>query len=63
MVLNTCSIFERHHRFVGWLGLFSTWVFVILGDIYVPATRSWNLSGVHLVRQQDFWFTMGMTVL
>ncbi|KAF8874628.1 hypothetical protein CPB84DRAFT_1853534 [Gymnopilus junonius] len=56
------NVFERHHRFVGWLGLICTWVFVILGDTYDPITRSWNLSGVHLVRQQDFWFTMGMTV-
>lgn len=38
-------------------------VFVILGNTYDSTTRSWDLSGVHLVRQQDFWFTMGMTVL
>jgi len=74
------SVFERHHRFVGWIGLIctclslsyvpffiiihiSSGVFVILGDTYNPATRSWNLNGVDLVRHQDFWFTMGMTVL
>jgi hypothetical protein len=56
------NVFERHHRFVGWLGLVCTWAFVILGDTYNPATRSWDLSGVALVRHQDFWFTMGMTV-
>ncbi|TFK72520.1 hypothetical protein BDN72DRAFT_836089, partial [Pluteus cervinus] len=56
------NIFERHHRFVGWLGLLSTWVFVILGDTYNPVTRSWNLNGLDLIRHQDFWFTMGMTV-
>ena len=37
--------------------------FVILGDTYNPATRSWNLNGVDLIKHQDFWFTMGMTVL
>lgn len=47
------SVFERHHRFVGWIGLMFTWAFVILGDTYNPDTRTWNLSGVHLVRQQD----------
>lgn len=74
------SVFERHHRFVGWLGLictctcihfyvschtnnYYTGTFVILGDTYDPVTRSWNLNGVALVRHQDFWFTMGMTVL
>lgn len=57
------NVFERHHRFVGWLGLICTWIFVILGDTYDPITRSWNLNGVALVHHQDFWFTMGMTVL
>jgi hypothetical protein len=37
--------------------------FVVLGDTYNPVTRSWNLNGVALIRHQDFWFTMGMTVL
>ncbi|KAH8117533.1 hypothetical protein DFH11DRAFT_1741517 [Phellopilus nigrolimitatus] len=57
------NIFERHHRFVGWVGIVFTWGFTILGDIYVPSTRSWNLSGTHVARQQDFWFISGMTVL
>jgi len=56
------NIFERHHRFVGWIGLIFTWAFVILGDTYNPLTRSWDLNGVDLIRHQDFWFTMGMTV-
>ncbi len=52
-IYNIGSVFERHHRFVGWIGLMFTWAFVILGDTYNPDTRTWNLSGVHLVRQQD----------
>lgn len=56
------NVFERHHRFVGWLGLICTWVFVILGDTYDPVTRSWNLNGIDLIHHQDFWFTMGMTI-
>ncbi|KAI9457759.1 hypothetical protein BJY52DRAFT_1374377 [Lactarius psammicola] len=55
------NVFERHHRFVGWLGLVLTWVFTILGDSYNPDTRTWNLSGQHILRQQDFWYAMGMT--
>lgn len=38
-------------------------VFVILGNIYDPETRTWNPSALDLVRSQEFWFTMGMTVL
>ncbi|KAK0450670.1 hypothetical protein EV421DRAFT_1703900 [Armillaria borealis] len=56
------NVFERHHRFAGWIGLLSTWTFVILGDTYDPITRRWNLDGAALVRHQDFWFTAGMTI-
>jgi len=56
------NVFERHHRFIGWLGLLSTWVFVVLGDSYDLKTHSWNPNGLHIIRQQDFWFTFGMTV-
>ncbi|KAJ7702714.1 hypothetical protein B0H17DRAFT_1167086 [Mycena rosella] len=55
------NMFERQHRFVGWVGLICTWIFVILGDTYNPATRSWDMNGVKLIAHQDFWFTCGMT--
>ena len=38
-------------------------VFTILGDLYNPETRTWNLSGEHILRQQDLWFVTGMTML
>ncbi|KAH9171512.1 hypothetical protein EDB89DRAFT_1852291 [Lactarius sanguifluus] len=57
------NIFERHHRFVGWLSLVLIWVFTILEDSYNPDNRTWNLSGQHILRQQNFWFAMGMTTL
>ncbi|EJF57564.1 hypothetical protein BD309DRAFT_969522 [Dichomitus squalens] len=56
------NVFERHHRFIGWLGLLSTWVFVVLGDSYDLDTHSWNPDGVRVIRQQDFWYAFGMTV-
>ncbi|TFK74013.1 hypothetical protein BDN72DRAFT_854377 [Pluteus cervinus] len=56
------NVFERHHRFMGWLGLLSTWVFVVLGDSYDVETRTWNPDGIHIIRQQQFWFALGMTV-
>ncbi|KAJ7219073.1 hypothetical protein GGX14DRAFT_589811 [Mycena pura] len=55
------NVFERQHRFIGWIGLISTWIFVILGDTYNPINRSWNLNGDKLIQHQDFWFTCGMT--
>ncbi|KAI0665659.1 hypothetical protein C8Q78DRAFT_545049 [Trametes maxima] len=57
------NIFERHHRFIGWVGLISTWVFVVLGDSYDLDTHSWNPDGVRVIRQQDFWYVFGMTIL
>ncbi|KAI0692092.1 hypothetical protein BC835DRAFT_1407133 [Cytidiella melzeri] len=56
------NAFERHHRFIGWLGLLSTWIFVVLGDSYDLDTHSWNPDGIRVIRQQDFWFAFGMTV-
>ncbi|RDX48359.1 hypothetical protein OH76DRAFT_1352608 [Lentinus brumalis] len=55
------NVFERHHRFVGWTALFLTWGFTIMGDIYDTENRQWIPDGRHLVRQQDFWYVMGMT--
>ncbi|EIN06733.1 hypothetical protein PUNSTDRAFT_72474 [Punctularia strigosozonata HHB-11173 SS5] len=56
------NVFERHHRFIGWLGLASTWVFVVLGDSYDLEKHAWNPDGVRVLRQQDFWYAFGMTV-
>ncbi|KAJ6577540.1 hypothetical protein B0H19DRAFT_1120308 [Mycena capillaripes] len=56
------NIFEGYHRLVGWLGLASTWVFVVLGDSYDLATHSFNPDGVRVIRQQDFWFAAAMTI-
>ncbi|EMD38610.1 hypothetical protein CERSUDRAFT_153590 [Gelatoporia subvermispora B] len=55
------NIFERHHRFVGWTALFLTWGFTIMGDLWDATTGTWAVNGRHLVRQQDFWYVMGMT--
>lgn len=38
------------------------WVFVVLGDSYDLDTHTWNPTG-RILRQQDFWFVFGMTVL
>ncbi|KAJ7846257.1 hypothetical protein B0H14DRAFT_3086316 [Mycena olivaceomarginata] len=50
------NIFEGYHRLVGWFGLVSTWVFVVLGDSYDHTTHTWNADGRKIIHQQDFWF-------
>ncbi|KAF8520833.1 hypothetical protein JB92DRAFT_2893781 [Gautieria morchelliformis] len=58
---NFHNVFERHHRFIGWLGLISTWVFVILSDSFDPVLGRWNPSGKRIIGDQQFWFAIGMT--
>ncbi|KAF8478978.1 hypothetical protein DFH94DRAFT_35118 [Russula ochroleuca] len=55
------NVFERHHRFVGWIGLILIWAFTILEDLYNTKTQTWNLGVGHILHQQDFWFVVGMT--
>ncbi|KAI3439998.1 Lipase_GDSL domain-containing protein [Psidium guajava] len=59
------NVFERTHRFAGWLALCLLWGFVILTVAYDPRTKSYKSHelGSRLVRQQEFWFTVGITVL
>lgn len=57
------NVFERHHRFIGWLGLAATWIFVILGNTYDIDMRQWRADGHALLNAQEFWFALGMTAL
>ncbi|KAF7304713.1 hypothetical protein MKEN_01185400 [Mycena kentingensis (nom. inval.)] len=50
------NVFERQHRFIGWVGLICTWIFVILGDTYDPITRTWDLRGQNLIGHQERLF-------
>ncbi|EJD44886.1 hypothetical protein AURDEDRAFT_88007 [Auricularia subglabra TFB-10046 SS5] len=59
---NHHNTFERWHRFCGWIGLAATWSFVILGNSYVPETRSWSMSAGRLLGFQEFWFTVVITI-
>ncbi|KAF8345989.1 hypothetical protein F5887DRAFT_145088 [Amanita rubescens] len=55
------NVFERHHRFVGWIALFFTWIFVVLGEYYDPTTQSMEPSVSRVVSQEQFWFALCMT--
>ncbi|KAH8886134.1 hypothetical protein GQ53DRAFT_796966 [Thozetella sp. PMI_491] len=59
---NHHNIFERHHRFVGWLGLATTWTFVILGNFYDVARSEWRVDANSLLSIQEFWFAVFMTI-
>ncbi|KAI3439999.1 uncharacterized protein J3R85_004146 [Psidium guajava] len=59
------NVFERTHRFAGWSALGLLWGFVILTVAYDPRTKSYKSDDLwsRLVRQQEFWLTVGTTVL
>lgn len=58
------NFFERIHRFAGWTALGLVWTFIILTISYDPKTKSYsNEMGSKLVGQQEFWFTVAITVL
>ncbi|KAL3820352.1 hypothetical protein ACJIZ3_006257 [Penstemon smallii] len=58
------NVFERTHRFAGWTGLALLWVFIILSISYNPLTKSYtNDIGSNLVKRQEFWFIIGITIL
>ncbi|KIY50279.1 hypothetical protein FISHEDRAFT_39509 [Fistulina hepatica ATCC 64428] len=61
---NHHNIFERHHRLVGWY-LWSivvdSWIFTVMSDSYSLDTHDFSRAS-HVIRQQDFWFLLGMTI-
>ncbi|KAH7568811.1 hypothetical protein JRO89_XS06G0054900 [Xanthoceras sorbifolium] len=58
------NVFERIHRFAGWTSLGLLWAFVTLTISYDPKTKSYsNELGSRLIKQQEFWFTVAITVL
>ncbi|KAH7303441.1 hypothetical protein B0I35DRAFT_472285 [Stachybotrys elegans] len=59
---NYHNTFERHHRFVGWLGLAATWAFVILGNSYDIRTGVWRADANTLMSTQELWFAVFMTI-
>ncbi|CZT52166.1 related to non-ribosomal peptide synthetase [Rhynchosporium secalis] len=56
------NVFERHHRFIGWLGLASTWCFVILGNSYDIKHGEWRHDAHSLLSAQELWFALFMTI-
>ncbi|KAI6111487.1 hypothetical protein EDD17DRAFT_1469696 [Pisolithus thermaeus] len=55
------NVFERNHRFFGWSSLISTWIYTLLSNIYDVSDGRWDHTFVYVIRQQSFWYNMGMT--
>nr|KYP43295.1 hypothetical protein KK1_035251 [Cajanus cajan] len=58
------NVFERTHRFAGWMALCLLWAFIMLTISYDPKSRSYSKElGSRVVKSQEFWVTVGITVL
>ncbi|KAJ4703617.1 Transmembrane protein [Melia azedarach] len=58
------NVFERIHRFAGWSALALVWAFIMLTISYDPKTKTYSSEfGSKLIKRQEFWFTLGITVL
>ncbi|XP_057764377.1 adenylate-forming reductase 03009-like [Salvia miltiorrhiza] len=58
------NVFERTHRFAGWSALGLLWAFITLTISYDPLTKTYSSDlRSRLVKRQEFWFTIGITVL
>ncbi|KAK3005736.1 hypothetical protein RJ639_017139 [Escallonia herrerae] len=58
------NVFERTHRFAGWTALALLWAFILLTISYDPKTRSYhNQFKSRLIKQQEFWLTVAITIL
>ncbi|KAK8500374.1 hypothetical protein V6N13_028069 [Hibiscus sabdariffa] len=58
------NVFERIHRFAGWSALALLWAFIILAMSYDPLTKSNSKElGSRLIKKQEFWFTIAITII
>uniref|UniRef100_A0A7N0RFP0 Uncharacterized protein n=1 Tax=Kalanchoe fedtschenkoi TaxID=63787 RepID=A0A7N0RFP0_KALFE len=58
------NVFERTHRFAGWSALGLVWAFIILTIAYDPITKTYTSGfGSKLIRHQEFWLTLVITIL
>ncbi|KAJ3704168.1 hypothetical protein LUZ61_007873 [Rhynchospora tenuis] len=56
------NVFERTHRFAGWMALALLWVFIVLTNGYNPANKSYDkLKFSSLIKLQEFWLTITIT--
>ncbi|XP_051224900.1 adenylate-forming reductase 06235-like [Lolium perenne] len=56
------NVFERTHRFAGWVALALLWAFVVLSAGYDPTNRSYSgLSFASLAKRQELWLAAVIT--
>lgn len=57
------DVFERFHRFVGWLGLAYLWILIILIQSWDPIQKEYRLGIVKWYKVQEFWLSIGLSAM
>ncbi|KAK1404224.1 adenylate-forming reductase 03009 [Heracleum sosnowskyi] len=57
------NVFERIHRFAGWLALVLVWLFVVLTLSYEPSSKLYDFSLFEYVKALELWLTLVITCL
>lgn len=59
---NHHDMFERFHRFAGWLGLAYLWILVILLGSWNTELQKYQ-SDIHWAKKQEFWFSVILSTM
>jgi len=57
------NVFERTHRFAGWLALILLWFFILLTVSYEPSSKTYHITVSKMIKKQECWFTLAITIL
>jgi len=57
------NVFERIHRFAGWMALLLLWLFILLSISYEPSSQTYDLTMSKVVKKQEFWLASAITIL
>ncbi|OAV90555.1 hypothetical protein PTTG_08305 [Puccinia triticina 1-1 BBBD Race 1] len=57
------NLFEIIHRFVGWIGIVSTILFVIVDSLWDVAEQRWNSMASRLITKPELWFLTAIVFL
>ncbi|XP_012570953.1 adenylate-forming reductase 06235 [Cicer arietinum] len=57
------NLFERIHRFSGWMALILLWLFILLTISYDPTSKTYHLTIKKMVKTQECWLTLFITIL
>ncbi|KNE90949.1 hypothetical protein PSTG_15643 [Puccinia striiformis f. sp. tritici PST-78] len=57
------NLFEIVHRFVGWIGIISTILFVIVQSLWDVVNQRWDSSASRLITKPELWFLTAIVII